>query len=124
MCIRDSNDEEDMKKYLETSSGLLRQLFPKITAFHLHHPGKDPSREERGSSYLRGNADTRIETKEENDRRFIYEFIKQKNGTKGTKLFFHLKKIQIGVNTFTVRTVTRAVANEGIRLGRAISEAE
>lgn len=58
----DENATRDMNRFVR-SCGDVRAAFPEATLLVIHHTGKQTARRERGSSALRGAADTLLELK-------------------------------------------------------------
>jgi hypothetical protein len=96
----EENSARDMGRFLRAIDQL-RRTYPDTHVLIVHHAGKDPARGMRGSSALKGAADTvlvcsKVMTKGELS--YVVEVEKQKDGEEGLRFPFRLRKVDLDPN--------------------------
>lgn len=119
------NSADDMNAFV-ASLDVLKQRRPDLHIHVIHHSGKDTERGMRGSSALKGAADTVIQcTKVVGARdRFVALVEKQKDGEDGIKLPFRLKQVLVGSNEDGTPLTSCVVESDdgGAPLGQALTD--
>jgi hypothetical protein len=110
----DENSTEDMGKFIKALDAM-REMLPGITILVVHHAGKDTKRGERGSTALRGAADTMMRlASAKAGSRLTLRCDKQKDGEEFREIRLSLKVVNLPLGgTSCVITSAKAAINDG-----------
>lgn len=94
--VGDENTARDMTRFIGAVDRM-RQRYSKVHIMLIHHAGKDESKGMRGSSALKGAADTVIFCDKQNGRH-VATVEKQKDGEEGLTFPFLLRPVEVGTD--------------------------
>lgn len=110
----DENSTKDMNAFVAGCDDI-RSAFERATVLVVHHTGKDPRRGDRGSTALRGGADTRMDLAKAAGKSMTLKCEKQKDWDPFEKIGLSLQVVTLKDGESSCAIAARNVLNEPIK---------